>query len=642
MKPTSYSIQAQTAATVLRAVLETTQNLFVAVDRDYRLLAFNRLFQSEFQKVYGKDISVGESLKEILGHLPQEQLLIMGLWARGIAGEEFTITQELGDKVRRLYELRFYPIRGEDEEILGTFQLIQDVTQNRLVIQELGDADANFSGLFGAIPSELRIFAEAMPQMAFVADSQGNTTYFNQRHYDYFGLEKDDNRDWKHQATNMLHPDDLAPTIDRWTQAVRSGQPYEMEYRLRRYDGSFRWHLARALPVKTTDGIVVRWVGTNTDIDEQKKVAQQLDELLREVEFEKNRFEAVMKNMPAAVIIGEAPSGKLVFSNNKLAQVWGHELIPSEKITDYGDWVGFHPDGRRYLGHEWPLARSIAHGEVINDEHVDIMRPNGTPAVLSLSSTPIYNHKGEIVAGVVICQDVTELKKAIRSRDEFLSICSHELKTPLTSLKLASQLASRNIQRGDLDALSPQRIIPLLRQYDEQVNRLTRLVEDMVDISRISSGRLSLERKKFDFSQLAKEVGERMTALFEDRGSKLDIEITGPAICYGDPFRIEQVITNLLTNAAKYGEGKPVIMKATQENGTALISIKDQGKGIAPENYERIFNRYERLVSASEVSGLGLGLFITKQIIELHHGRIWPESLPGQETTFYVSIPLEQ
>jgi len=637
------SIDPPTASAVLRTVLENTENLFAAIDTEYRLLAFNKHFADEFKKVYGTQVTVGAKLHDLLNHLPKEEKQkVLDFWGRGLAGEEFFITQEFGELKRKNYEIRFYSIKNDDGLLVGTFQLVQDVSDKKLLLHHLSHGESKLHNLFDHIPSELRIFAEAMPQMAFIADKQGNITYYNQRHYDYFGIKDGDSKDWKWTETNMHHPEDLPVTIAKWAESIQKGTPYEMEYRLRRYDGTYRWHLARALPIKDSEGEIVRWVGTNTDIDEQKKAAHQLNQLLKEVKYEKSRFEAVVKQMPAAVIIGEAPSGKLIYANDKMAEVWGHELIPSKDINEYVKWVGFHPDGRSYQAQEWPLARSITHGEVVHNEDVEIQRHGGSRAILRLSSTPLYNDAGEIIAGVVICQDVTELKDAIRSRDEFLSICSHELKTPLTSLKLASQGVLRNIKKGDLQALSPEKMSRVFNQTDLQVNRLSRLVEDMLDISRISSNRLSLDIRPFDLCQLLRDVVERMSPAFEEAGATLSMQNCEPTLCQGDIFRIEQVISNLLSNAIKYGDKKPVAIRSYNENGYAVFCIKDRGKGIAKENQDLIFNRYERLVTANEVSGLGLGLYITKKIVELHNGKIWLESKLGSGSTFCVGLPTSE
>jgi PAS domain S-box-containing protein len=626
---------------VLKAILKNSESLFAAIDKDYRFTAFNQLFAEEFKKVYGIEIALGLSLAELLTDFPHEKEEALALWRRGLTGEEFTLTREFGEIHRKTYEIQFSPILDLQNEVIGTFQLVRDVSEKKLILQQLGMGEAKFDAVFDNIPSELRVFAEAMPQMAFIADKEGNITYYNQHHYNYFGINKGEAEHWEWTKINMHHPDDFAETISRWSTSIQKGSPYEMEYRLRRHDGVYRWHLARALPVKDSTGEIVRWIGTNTDIDEQKKVTQQLDELLKEVKYEKSRFEAIVQQMPAAVVIAEAPTGKLVFANDVMEKILGEDPIHSQNINEYALWKGFHPDGRLYEPLDWPLARSIMKGEVVNDEDVEIQRSNGSKIILRLSSSPLYNDKKEIIAGVVICQDVTELKEAIRSRDEFLSICSHELKTPLTSLKLVAQTVLRNIEKQALNSLAPDRMTKIFTQTETQVNRLSRLVEDMLDISRISANRISLDFVPQDLCKLVHDTVERMVPTFEESGAKLEMTVCEPISCTVDPFRIEQVLTNLLTNALKYGRNKTVKVKIESQDNVAVLSVEDQGLGIAKENFERIFDRYERLITASEASGLGLGLFITKKIVELHRGKIWVESELGVGSTFFVSLPLD-
>ena len=219
------------------------------------------------------------------------------------------------------------------------------------------------------------------------------------------------------------------------------------------------------------------------------------------MEFERNRFEAVVEQMPGSVVIGEAPSGKLIFSNDKINEVWGHPLKPSENISEYIEWIGFHPGGRQYEGHEWPLARSIRHGENVYDEDIDIIRGDGKPAILRLSSAPIRDKNGKIIAGVVVSQDVTELKQAIRSRDEFLSIASHELKTPLTTLTASIQMLMR-VYDKDPNAKS---IRPLIQTSSKSASKLADLISELLNVSKIESGQLKLNKSKFILADLINE-----------------------------------------------------------------------------------------------------------------------------------------
>jgi signal transduction histidine kinase len=229
-------------------------------------------------------------------------------------------------------------------------------------------------------------------------------------------------------------------------------------------------------------------------------------------------------------------------------------------------------------------------------------------------------------------------KEAIEVRDEFLSICSHELKTPLTTLKLQTQMNKRVLaKKGSLTLHS---VNSLLSSTERQADRLSRLVDDMLDVSRIVTGRLKVETETFELGGLVREVIERQTPQAEAAGCNVTVEIGPPIVGEWDRLRIDQVVTNLITNAVKYGPGRPIHVSVGEEAGEAKITIRDEGIGIAPEHHRRIFERFERAVEDSGISGLGLGLYITRQILEAHGGTIQVESQVGQGATFIVILPI--
>jgi PAS domain S-box-containing protein len=233
-----------------------------------------------------------------------------------------------------------------------------------------------------------------------------------------------------------------------------------------------------------------------------------------------------------------------------------------------------------------------------------------------------------------------DLKKAVATRDEFLSIASHELKTPLTSMSLQTQAMRRNFQKGRKDAFSEEKVEKLILGNEKQISRLTRLVDDMLDIARIQSGKLSINRELLDLKDILQDVCAAFEEPFQELEGKTEIKLQENVRGHFDRARIEQVVVNLITNAFRYGRGKGLRITLTAKNNTALIQVTDQGIGISPENQEKIFNRFERLVSADEISGLGIGLYITKEIIIAHAGSIRVESEPGKGSTFLIELPL--
>ncbi|HZA50969.1 MAG TPA: sensor histidine kinase [Myxococcaceae bacterium] len=230
-----------------------------------------------------------------------------------------------------------------------------------------------------------------------------------------------------------------------------------------------------------------------------------------------------------------------------------------------------------------------------------------------------------------------ELQEAIRARDEFLSLASHELKTPLTSLALHAKILESTLEGGG--TASAQAAQRFLEQTNKQTSRLSRLVNDMLDISRIGAGKLSLERERFDLGALVAEVVGRVQPLLAEAGCEARIEVDDPVVGFWDRFRIDQVVTNLLTNAIRYGEGHPIDIAIRKEGSSAVLQVRDRGRGIALEDQERIFRKFERAVRGSDASGLGLGLFIVQEIVRVHGGTVRVESRPGEGSTFLVELP---
>ena len=235
-----------------------------------------------------------------------------------------------------------------------------------------------------------------------------------------------------------------------------------------------------------------------------------------------------------------------------------------------------------------------------------------------------------------------DLERAVRMRDDFMSMVSHELRTPLNTLYLEAQLRQLHLSKGNLASFSPERLPAMIERDQRQIRNMVRLIDDMLDVTRLRRDALSIKPQPTDLSALAKAVVENLRQQAEAAGTV--VTLSAPAELRGawDEFRIEQVLTNLLTNALRYGGGKPVEMVVRQLGNTAQVSVRDQGIGIAPEDQARIFEQFERTDdSRKHAAGLGLGLFITRKIVDLHGGRIDVESAPGEGSRFTVELPLQ-
>ena len=233
-----------------------------------------------------------------------------------------------------------------------------------------------------------------------------------------------------------------------------------------------------------------------------------------------------------------------------------------------------------------------------------------------------------------------ELEAAVRMRDDFMSIVSHELKTPLNTLILEVQLRKLQLGRNNLAAFSEDRLRQMVDKDERQIQSLIRLIDDMLDVSRIRTGKLSIRPSRADLGKLAASVVENFAPQMEASGCTLLFQRPEPIIGVWDEFRIEQVLANLLTNAMRYGAGKPVQVSVSATTEGACIEVRDQGIGISQKSLERIFCQFERAEGSESSAGLGLGLFIAEQIVKAHNGRIQVVSEEGKGALFRVLLPL--
>jgi PAS domain S-box-containing protein len=245
--------------------------------------------------------------------------------------------------------------------------------------------------------------------------------------------------------------------------------------------------------------------------------------------------------------------------------------------------------------------------------------------------------------------DITQTKNAeevaqaaVKLRDDFLSIASHELKTPLTPLRLQIQLLKRNLEKDPAFASAMTRCYKSIESSVKQVDRLAKLVDELLDVSRINAGQMQIEREEFDLSEMIRDNLLRFKDEISDAGCVLDAKLPYAVRGYWDPMRIEQVFVNVLTNAIKYGRGKPIRISLEKNADRVILKITDHGIGISAADSDRIFNRFERAVSPSEFGGLGLGLFIVSQILEAHEGKITLKSKLGSGSEFSIELPLVQ
>ncbi len=234
-----------------------------------------------------------------------------------------------------------------------------------------------------------------------------------------------------------------------------------------------------------------------------------------------------------------------------------------------------------------------------------------------------------------------ELEDAVRMRDDFMSIVSHEMKTPLNTLILEVQLRKLQLARHNLAAFSEDKLRQMVDKDERQIQSLIRLIDDMLDVSRIRTGKLSIRPTPVDIGKLVASVVDNFAPQMEASGCILQFQQCEPLQGVWDEFRIEQVVANLLTNAMRYGAGQPVQVSVSRRGEYACVEVRDHGIGISPASLERIFCQFERAEGSESSAGLGLGLYIAEQIVTAHGGRIQVESEAGEGALFRVLLPVD-
>lgn len=240
-------------------------------------------------------------------------------------------------------------------------------------------------------------------------------------------------------------------------------------------------------------------------------------------------------------------------------------------------------------------------------------------------------------------QTQANLQRALKMRDEFMSMVTHELRTPLSVLAMEVMMRRQRLDKGDLAWFGPERLRAMIDKDDRQVRSMTRLIEDMRDVSRLQHGMLSIRPRRNDLGELARRVVADFEAQYRQSSQQVPLRLsTLPGIVgEWDDSRIAQVLINLLSNALRYGQGKPVSVDVgLTDDGLARLAVTDQGPGIPPEAQQKIFEQFERLPSSGKAPGMGLGLYISRQFVKAHGGSLTVQSTPGEGACFEMLLPL--
>jgi PAS domain S-box-containing protein len=499
------------------------------------------------------------------------------------------------------------------ERFIGT---VVDITEQKTREQELQSSIDLFTTM-----------ADNVPAMIWMSGNDTYNDFFNKTWLEYTGrtLEQESKEGW----LENVHPEDVKHCINGYNQAFQEQKGHYTEYRLRRHDGEYRWIADNSVARYNRDGSFAGFISACIDIDDQKNAREKI--LASEL-----WFKTISNVAPVGLWMTDA-AAQNVFVND----IWI-------------EWTGI--PFKEQLGTGW-LARVVEEDRIVApakfrecmekrekySTEFRIVRPNGELRWCLTEGSPYYGIDGQFAGYAGSVTDITDIRKMEERKDDFIKMASHELKTPITSIKGYVQLLLNifdELNEEKLRAARPM-VRSSLQTISKQVSKLTRLVSELLDLSRIESGKLELYQSSFELGPLVEETVLDVQLTTTQHTIRIHNNFEGNI--YADRDRIGQVLMNLLTNAIKYSpDADCVEIFVTGDRNNVRIRVKDYGIGIDKKDYSRIFERFYRVEGKSEQTypGFGIGLFIAMEIMQRHGGTIEVTSIKNQGTEFTISLPV--
>jgi PAS domain S-box-containing protein len=584
------------------------------------------------------------------------------------------------------------------EGVLGMTGVVQDISARRSAEDTLRQSE-----------EVLRALANTIPQLAWMAQADGAIVWFNERWFDYTGTTPDQVVGWGWQST--CEPSVLPALMERWQATVRSGDPFEMEYPIRGADGKYRWFLTRVNPVRDRHGQVLRWFGTNTDVDQVKRAEQALRDESHVLELLNSTGSALASTRDlrsllqsatdAATGIAGARHGAFLYHGRDVAEgklfslytVSGASTSEFAPFGEAGSNALFGPG----VATDGPTGQDVIRADDLTQDprfhgHTPFAlragAPAGHPPVRSYLAVPVVAHSGEVLgtmffghpepavfterterivrgiaAQAAVAIDNARLYEAARQaaeerkvllenerlaraeaertsqmKDEFLATLSHELRTPLSAILGWAQV----LRRGGRDQND---LAKGLQTIERNARAQAQLIEDLLDMSRITSGKVLLDMQVVTPTGFVDAAIETVRPAADAKNIRIEKHYAqDPGMIAGDAARLQQVVWNLLSNAIKFTPRDGLVeILLTRNDANVVITVRDNGAGIKPEFITHVFERF-RQADASMTrrhGGLGLGLAIVKQLIEQHGGTVRAESPgEGRGASFTIELPL--
>ncbi|MGQ9683884.1 MAG: PAS domain-containing protein [Anaerolineae bacterium] len=625
----------------LETILNQLPDAVFVVDTDHRITLHN-----DIARAYFGETMVGRALHQVAEQVqmrfseanltPAQYPMMRALAGETVHGEPMSLDTADG----RHYELLVSaaPLRGSDGAIAGAAITATDITAMRQAQSERERLLAEVR----TAEERLSTILKQLPDVVIAFDRQGHIDLANEVANRLFGnglagltIQEAS----VHLALEMPPGTLLAPERFPIERALRGETVRAEELGVRLADGSQRMFLLTVAPLYGADGEREPAGGllTATDITAMRQAQSERERLLAEVERARAELQAIIDRIPEGIVVADKNLSLLM--SNETMRRWAGRDLKGAPVPAVWQEVGYRSaNGSPFAPGQTPLERALR-GETVTGVEIAGQTPLSGPLDLLESVAPVRGPDGTVQEAVVVLTDITPLKQLDRAKDEFISVAAHELRTPLTSLKGHAQILLRRARQAGW-AEGDQRS---LRTIDEQVDRLNELIGRLLDVSRIRLGRLQLHCQPTDLVSLARQVCEELQVTTEAHQIACDSD-RPELICDCDPAAMRQVLTNLVGNAIRHTLGGRILTRVALVREQALVSVRDQGPGIPPDRLERLFEAFAPGISpqARKEGGLGLGLYISRGIVEAHGGCIWVESEMGVGTTFSFTLPLER
>jgi signal transduction histidine kinase len=341
--------------------------------------------------------------------------------------------------------------------------------------------------------------------------------------------------------------------------------------------------------------------------------------------------------MPVGVIVADAPSGRIVIDNAEMNRIMHGSAVDERPTADRRTYRAFHDDGRPYRAEDWPLARSAAKGETVRDEELDVERDDGSKATIAISSMPIRAEDGTIVAAVATVNDITQRREAEHLRDAFIGVLSHELRTPITSIFGGSKVLLRDAAEFDEDVRRG-----ILQDLADESERLNRMVENLLVLARVERGVPLSGQEPILLQRLLPRIVAGEARQWPTMDLRLVVPDDVPTVA-GDESYVDQVIRNLVSNAGKYGPSSGVVtveVRVPEGANDVEVAVIDAGEGFDESESSRFFELFFRSSAVSnKTAGSGIGLFVSRHLVEGMGGRMWAKGRPEGGSEFGFSLP---